>query len=206
MRTSSGLASQAWGHAAERRPGRGEHRPRPGTDHAPTAAATPRRRRTARTSRRRSTHSIRTHSPYRSPSKSNRCASRVRRPSVKGGLGALVHHPPGAPAAPLDPRPRRPRRAAAASAGGTSARLIVGTPSRRPRRSPWPTRPLTGTAGPASGRRWRDRRRPPPGGSASWRRAARRHPPRRPRPRRTRRSAPSRRRVSTSPLRPRPKP
>ena len=55
------------------------------------------------TSRSRSTHSIRTHSPYRSPSKSKRCASRLPPPVLKGGLGALVHHPPGAAAAPLDP-------------------------------------------------------------------------------------------------------
>ena len=77
--------------------------PAPGYDHAPTAASTPRRTANRSTSRRRSTHSIRTHSPYRSPSKSNRCASR-RPPAVREGrLGALVHHPLGAAAPPLDP-------------------------------------------------------------------------------------------------------
>ena len=102
MRTSSGhgLRHEVAGWTPVR-PRRAP--PAPGYDHAPTAASAPPPTANRSTSRSRSTHSIRTHSPYRSPSKSNRCASSVRRPSCEGRPGPLVHHPAGAAAPPLDP-------------------------------------------------------------------------------------------------------
>ena len=106
--TVSDMRSRGW---TPDRPRRAP--PAPGCDHAPTAAAAPPPRRTARTSRRRSTHSIRTHSPYRSPSKSNRWASSVRRPSWKVGRGPWFIMPPARP-------PRHSTRTAYTPSGGSS--------------------------------------------------------------------------------------
>ena len=205
MRTSSGRGLR---HEvpAGRRPGRGEHRPRPGTITVQLLLAAPRRRRTApRPAGAPPTRSAPTRRTD-SPSKSNRCASRRAPPVREGRLGPLVHHPAGAAAPPLDPHRVH------AVGRQQLLRRHVGQVDRR--HAEQAAAPLAVADLPAhlvrpaqhAGPRWRGRRRRPRAGSASWRRAARRQSTTSTTSTSNPRSAPRRRSVSTSPLRPRPKP
>ena len=180
--------------------------PAPGYDHAPTAAAAPRPRRTApRRAGAPPTRSAPTRRTGRRRSRTGAPRGSAARPA-KVGLGPWFIIPPARP-------PRHSTRTAytpsggSSFCGGTSARLIVGTPSRRPRRSPVPhlAAHLVGPAQhPGRGGQVAAGDRPADPRAGDVLLAAR--PPRRPRPRRTRARRPggagSRRRRSG----PRPKP